>query len=133
EGALELMYQVLRRTDPAETEDRAWTLTHIAHLATLTGKLEEAAHLLELALDQMPDYHYALAGLAKVRAAQDRHGEAVELLRRRYELAPHPENLFDLAAALRKADKRTESDAAFARFEKEALAESAGWDNANRE
>jgi hypothetical protein len=57
----------------------------------------------------------------------------VQLLRRRYELAPHPENAFDLAAALSKAGKYAESKAVFAMFKKKALAESKSWDNANRE
>jgi tetratricopeptide (TPR) repeat protein len=133
EGALELLNQVLHRLDPAETEDRAWTLTQIAHVLSLTGRLEEAASLLKNALGLVPDYHYALAGLAKVRTTEGRHAEAVDLLRRRYQRAPHPENLFDLGVALYKAGELAESEATLANFEQQALAESESWDNANRE
>jgi tetratricopeptide (TPR) repeat protein len=133
EGALELMNQTWNRINVAETEDRAWTLTQIAHLMTLTGKVDEAGQVLESALRLMPDYHYALAGLAKVRTAQGRRQDAVLLLKRRYEMAPHPENAFDVAVALNKAGKYSEAKAMFATFEERALAESKSWDNANRE
>jgi Flp pilus assembly protein TadD len=133
EGALELMYQAFNRVIPSETEERSWTLTHIAHLLMLTGKIDNAGAVLEQALQLTPEYHYALAGLAKVQAAQGKYDEAVRLLRRRYELARHPENLFDLGAALRKAGKLAESKAVLAEFEQKALKESEGWDNANRE
>jgi tetratricopeptide (TPR) repeat protein len=133
EGALELMTQAFHRINPSEAEDRAWTLTQIAHLMTLTGKVDDAAQILENAIGLMPDYHYALAGLARVRTAQGRHEEAVRLLQRRYELAPHPENAYDVAAALNKAGRYSDSRAMFAAFEKRAIAESKGWDNANRE
>jgi Flp pilus assembly protein TadD len=89
--------------------------------------------MLDQALRLFPGYHYALAELAKVRSAQARHGEAVELLRRRYAAAPHPENLFDLAVALREAGATEEARALFSEFEAAALSESKGWDNANGE
>ncbi|MGH9628384.1 MAG: tetratricopeptide repeat protein, partial [Bryobacteraceae bacterium] len=133
DGALELMLSAYARLDPAETEHRAWTLVQTAHLLVSTGKLQDAAAVLEAALKLVPDYHYGLAALGKVQTAKGNHDEAVGLFQRRYELAPHPENLFDVAAALHHAGKREESKEAFARFEKLALAESEGWDNANRE
>ncbi|HEY8147860.1 MAG TPA: hypothetical protein VIK51_02940, partial [Vicinamibacteria bacterium] len=80
-----------------------------------------------------PDYHYALAELAKLRLAQRRSSEAVDLLRRRYEAAPHPENLYDLARALERAGGHMEARKSWARFERAALAETHRADNANRE
>jgi tetratricopeptide (TPR) repeat protein len=133
EGALELMNTAYQRIDPSETEDRAWTLTQIGHLLALTGKTTEAGGILDQALRLVPDYHYALAGLAKVRAAEGKRDEAVRLLERRYEIAPHPENLFDVGIALHRAGKLAKARVVLADFEKKALAESAGWDNANRE
>jgi tetratricopeptide (TPR) repeat protein len=59
--------------------------------------------------------------------------DAVSLLRRRYEKAPHPENLYELATALVAARKRTEASPLFETFEDAARRESAGPDNANRE
>lgn len=131
EGAVELMSSVYERTDPAESEERAWALTQLAHLYSLTGRLEDAEALLEEALRLFPGYHYALASQARVRTGQGRLTEAVDLLRQRYQTAPHPENLFDLAAALERAGREEEAREAFADFEKKARAEMSSWDNAN--
>ncbi len=133
EGAREFMNQAYNRVVPSETEERSWTLVHIAHLLMLGGKIDDAGTVLEQALQLIPEYPYALAGLAKVRAAQGKQEEALRLLRRRYELAPLPQNLFDLGTALRKAGKLTESTTVLADFERKALAESERWYNANRE
>ena len=133
EGALELMGMAFDGTPPAEVEDRAWILTQTAHLRLLTGRTEEAQRLLDQALALFPDYHYALAQIAKLDAARGKHAEAVEVLRRRYEAAPHPENLYDLAEALERAGRRGEARAAFAEFERKALAETQKADNSNHE
>jgi tetratricopeptide (TPR) repeat protein len=133
EGAIELMSKAYERTNPLDVEDRAWMLTQLAHLELVAGRTGNADRLLQEALRLFPEYHYALAGLAKVRTAQNRHAEAVELLQRRYAAAPHPENQYALAEALERAGRRREASAAFAEFEARALQESRSWDNANRE
>ncbi len=133
EGSLELMNSAWQRLPPTATEDRAWVLTQIGHLLNSMGKPEEAAGALERALQLFPDYHYALGGLAQVRAAQGRRLEAVQLLRTRCRLAPHPENYYDLGVALDAAGLKRESRDVLADFEKRALAEMQSWDNANRE
>ena len=131
DGAIELMASAYQRTSPLESEDRAWILSHLAHLYLLQGKLEEAERLVGEALQLFPGYHYALANQAMVRTAQHKHVEAVVLLRRRYAAAPHPENLFDLAVAYKRAGRRADSRKAFVDFEKAARAEMSSWDNAN--
>lgn len=133
EGALELFVDAYHRTDPVEVEDRAWILTQLGHLELARGKTAEAEKLLEQALALFPDYHYALAKLAEACSEQGDLVRATELLRRRHELAPHPENLFDLAVVLERAGRADEARQLFRRFEREALAESQGPDNANRE
>jgi tetratricopeptide (TPR) repeat protein len=133
EGAIELMTTAHQRTPSTEVEDRAWTLTQLAHLELLAGRVPRAEALLNEALVAFPGYHYALANLAKVRTAQARHAEAADLLQRRHDAAPHPENLFDLAVALERAGRATEAAAAFAKFEAAARREMDGPDNANRE
>jgi tetratricopeptide (TPR) repeat protein len=133
EGALDLMAKSYERTPPLEVEDRAWLLTQLGHLELLAGRTGNAELMLQEALKLFPNYHYALANLAKVRSTQEKHGEAADLQKRRYAAAPHPENLYALAEALERAGRRPEATTAFAEFEKQALQEAEGWDNANRE
>ena len=133
EGALEMLHSAYQRTPPAEIEDRAWVLTHMAHLHVMDGKIEIAEKLLDQALALFPQYHYALAQMAKVRTSQRRYKDAVELLRQRYQAAPHPENLYDLAVVLKKAGSDKEAKRALVEFEKKALVESDSSDNSNRE
>ena len=133
DGALDLMMMAFRQTPAAQTEDRAWILTQMAHLKLQTGKPAEANQALRQALTIFPDYHYALANLAKVLIEESRYDDAIPLLQRRYDLAPHAENLFDLAEALRLAGRNELATKAFLEFEAKARAESSTWDNANRE
>jgi tetratricopeptide (TPR) repeat protein len=132
-GALDLMNMAFQSTPPSQVEDGAWILTQMAHLRLVTGKTTEAENLLYQALAQFPNYHYALGNLAKVRIAQKRFGEAVDLLQQRYRSAAHAENLYDLAEALELAGRSNEAKAAFEQFEEKSLAESARADNSNRE
>lgn len=133
DGSLDLMLQAYQRTPPAEREDRAWLLTHMAHLQLLDRQPDRADALLVEALQLFPGYHYALAQQARVRQAQGRHAEALALLRRHVEAAPHPENRFYLGEALARQGHRQEAAAVFQKFEAAARAESASADNANRE
>ena len=133
EGALELMQTALRRTPPGEVEDRAWILTQIAHLHLTVDRADDADSALAQALALFPDYHYALGKLARVRAAQGRLDESVQLLKRRYELAPHPENLFEVGEALQRAGRPGQASTAFEAFEHAARAEMDKADNSNRE
>lgn len=133
EGAIQLMEQAYQRTPASETEERAWILTQLAHLHLGLNRPEAAEALLTEALGQFPDYHYALAMQARLRQTQGRHREAAEILRRHYALAPHPENLYLLAVALERAGEAQAARRAYGEFETKAKAESASWDNANRE
>ncbi|HKD14902.1 MAG TPA: tetratricopeptide repeat protein [Candidatus Angelobacter sp.] len=133
DGALELMNMAFQSTPPREVEDGAWILTQMAHLKLSVGKADEAEALLKQALAIFPDYHYAMGNLAKVRIEQRRYDDAVELLKKRYLTAPHAENLFDLAEALKLSGREQEASRAFSEFEKKSLLESDRADNSNHE
>jgi tetratricopeptide (TPR) repeat protein len=124
------MRTAYQRLPAQEIEDRVWTLTQLAHLHLVAGKVEAAESRVELALELFPDYHYALANLAKVRTLQGREQDAVELWARHYEVAAHPENLYVYAQSLRRIGKQLEAERAYEQFEKQALKESENWDNA---
>lgn len=133
DGALDLMEMAYQSTPPSESEDRAWMLTQMAHLHLATGKIRQAENLLEQALAIFPGYHYALGNLAKVRIQQKRYAEGVELLKQRYQAAPHAEKLYELAEALQLAGRAEEAKKAFAEFEQKSLLESYRADNSNHE
>ena len=133
EGAIDFMQNAYQRTPNTEVEDRAWTLTQLAHLDLMRGRVENADRLLKSALALYPEYHYALANLGKVRTAQGRLDEAVQAFRDLYHVAPHPENLYLLAKSLERAGRTEECMKAFSEFEQKALAESIVTDNSNRE
>lgn len=133
DGALELMNMALTSTSPSEVEDQAWILTQIAHLQLSVGRLTDAENNLQRALALFPGYHYAVGTLAKVRIAQKRYDEAIQLFEQRYQAAPHAENLYDLAEALHLAGKAEEAKRAFSEFEQKSLLETNRGDNSNRE
>lgn len=133
DGSLELMNMALTSTNPSEVEDTAWILTQMAHLQLSVGRVTEAENNLQRALALFPGYHYALGNLAKVRIAQKRYDDAIQLLQQRYQAAPHAENLYDLAEALELGGRAVEAKTAFAEFEQKSLLETNRADNSNRE
>jgi tetratricopeptide (TPR) repeat protein len=133
EGSLELMNMAFQSTPPTQAEDGAWILTQMAHLNLTIGNLDQSEKLLNRALIMFPGYHYALGNLAKVRIQQKRYGEAVEPLQKRYQAAPHAENLYDLAEALQLAGLTDEAKKAFVEFEQKSLLETNRADNSNHE
>lgn len=133
EGAYQLMEMAYQSTVPTETEDRAWILSQMGHLRFIDGKTDDAESILQQALIIFPKYHYALGYLAKVRITQKRYDDAVALLEQRYDAAPHAENLYDLAEALKLAGRASDATKAFAEFETKSQAESARKDNSSRE
>ncbi len=133
EGAFELMKMALDSTPPSEVEDAAWITTQMAHLKKNMGDLRAAEELSYQALTLFPNYHYTLGNLARIRIQQKRYAEAVELFQRRYQAAPHAENLYELAEALLLAGKTDEARKAFSDFERKSLAETNRADNSNHE
>jgi tetratricopeptide (TPR) repeat protein len=133
DGALDFMQMAYDATPSSELEDRAWLLTQIAHIRLQMGDLTKAEMYANGALEVFPDYHYALGTLAQVRIAQRRYDEGASLMARRYSLAPHAENLYAWAQALKLAGKADEAASRFAEFEKRSIAEYALADNSNHE
>jgi tetratricopeptide (TPR) repeat protein len=133
DGSLQLMNMAYESTPPTEVEDGAWVVNQMAHLKLATGNIQDAESLSQKALSMFPGYHYGLGNLAKVRIQQKRYNEAVDLLKQRYQSAPHAENLFELAQALQLAGQTEEAEKAFAEFERKSLLETGRADNSNHE
>jgi tetratricopeptide (TPR) repeat protein len=86
----------LGRAEERPPESIAWALWQLGNESLALGQLPAAeAHYVE-ALNTFSDYYRALAGLAQVRAAQQRYPEALDLYRKAIAIVPLP----DYAAAL---------------------------------
>lgn len=131
DGAVQAMQMAFHSTRPTESEDLAWMLTHLAHLELERGRAKEGSALAQQALELFPDYHYALAEAGRAHALRSEWPAAIERFERRYAVAAHPENLFDLATAVASGGDNERAEALFAEFEAAALAESENVDNAN--
>jgi tetratricopeptide (TPR) repeat protein len=132
-GALEIMQTAYGSLPMADTADRAAILTRIAHLNLSMGEPSKAERAASQALEIFPDYHAALAELARVQVAQKKYDQAVELLTKLAGAAPRGEYLYALAEALELAGQTDQAKKAFAAFERYALAATNRSDNSNHE
>jgi tetratricopeptide (TPR) repeat protein len=72
-------------------ESIAWAIWQLGNEYFALGKLAETEARYVDALNTFPDYYRGLAGLAQVRAAQQRYPEAVELYHKAIAVVPLPE------------------------------------------
>jgi tetratricopeptide (TPR) repeat protein len=85
---------LLRRAADAQTpggdlkESQAWYRMRLGELLLSVGRLDDAAAQLEAALRDHPNYPAALGLLARVRAAQGRDADAIDLCERAARVTP---------------------------------------------
>ena len=77
-------------------ESVAWYLLRVADVYFNQGEINEAGAYYEAALRVFDNYHLALAGLGKVRAAEEKYDEAIAYYERAVNIIPQP----DFIAAL---------------------------------
>jgi tetratricopeptide (TPR) repeat protein len=94
-GALEMMQQAVDSGVP-NAENTAWSRTQLAGLYFNMGNLSQAESEYQRTLQDRPGYIYALAGLGRVRAAQGRTGEAIDLLKQATSAVPLPDFVISL-------------------------------------
>lgn len=70
-GAIEARKLALQSADPLDKEILAWHHSQLGKEYFETGSFSEAERHFDLALRIFPEYHWALAGKGKVRAAQN--------------------------------------------------------------
>lgn len=95
DGAIEAMRSAVQTALPG-TESWAWTLTHLGHLYFNRGDLDEAAAIYAQVLAAKADYAYALAGTARIDAAQGNTVEAIAQYKQITARLPLPEFIIAL-------------------------------------
>ena len=101
----------LRLTVP---EHEAWTRAQLGNLFFSGGRLAKAEKAYQRALDRLPGYVYAEAGLARVEAARGEYDTAIERLQRVVELLPTAQNAILLGDVLSAAGRVEEAREAYA-------------------
>ncbi len=114
-------------------ENRAWVLYNLGNLFIQQNKMDTATFIFKGILDERPQYPYAMAGLARVKAAKDDLTGAVELLVSAVQLTPE-HTFIEQIADVYRASNELESSHAMAERALQAFLqhEQEGW-NIDRE
>jgi tetratricopeptide (TPR) repeat protein len=111
-SAIALMHQAvqlaLEHHMPAE--NIAWTYYQLGEDFFHNGDLENAANSYLQALDRYPGYYRGLGGLAKVRVAQHRYDEGIDLYKQAIATIPLIEYVAALADVYQTLGRREEFD-----------------------
>jgi tetratricopeptide (TPR) repeat protein len=117
-GAIEFLNRASEQTSPVEVEEQAWITNQNASILIDSGQIEAAAQALQQAAQAFSKYPYTMENLARVRMAQNRAGDAVQLLVQASALDHDPHALYQLAKAQQAAGQKQEARATLAEFEK---------------
>ena len=93
QGAIQLMSSAVRTAIETHmpAENIAWSQYQLGEELFLAGETNAAEKAYLASLDECPNYYRALAGLAKVRASQNRYADAVKLYKEAIARVPYPE------------------------------------------
>ncbi len=105
QGSIQLMSSALSTSVVTHmpAENIAWSQYQLGEELFQTGEIAGAEKAYLAALDEYPRYYRALAGLARVRAAQGRYSDAAGLFKEALAVVPYPE----YAAALGDVYQKT--------------------------
>lgn len=117
-GAIDFLNRAAAQTSPTEVEEQAWIANQIASILIDSGQTEPAAQALQQAAQLFPNYPTTMENLARVRMAQDRAGDAVQLLLQAKALDQNPHALYQLAIAQHAAGQVREARATLEEFKK---------------
>ena len=116
QGAIEFLDRAYSQTSPTEVGDLAWIANQIASIQIESGQTEAAEETLEGAERIFPHFHGTIENLARVRMAQNRASEAVQLLRQAASINHDPHVLFALARAQEAEGEAREALTTYAEF-----------------
>jgi tetratricopeptide (TPR) repeat protein len=95
-GAIDAMQRAIQAGNP-QSEGTLWTVVQLGNLYFNSGQPAQAEAVYQQALQVKPDYVYAQAGVARVRAAQGKYDEAIPLYRDVIGRLPMPEFIIALS------------------------------------
>jgi len=109
-GAIELAKKAVSTAIEThmQGENLAWTYFQLAEFRFQAGDLPGAEAAYREALNELPGYYRGLSGLAKVRVAQQKYQDAIDLYKKAIEKIPIPEYvaaLGDIYAKLGQPDE----------------------------
>ncbi len=109
DGAIDAMKMAASIADPKDKEARAWTLTHLGNEYFKVGRYDEAEKQYDLALQVLPDYHFALTGKGNSRAAAGDYENAVNFYTKSVEKVPFTQTIIPLGDVYKKIGKPEEA------------------------
>jgi tetratricopeptide (TPR) repeat protein len=109
DGAIEAMHTAAKIADPMEKEPQAWCLVHLGDEYFKVGNYAEAENQYDTALKVFPNYHFALAGKGRARAAQSDFETAATFLTESNNRVPNTENVILLGDVYTKIGKPDEA------------------------
>lgn len=89
-GAIDAMQRAVRAGGPV-SEQTLWTQVQLGHLYFNSGDIQSAERTYMHTLEAQPDYIYAFAGIARVRAAQGNYKQAIDFYQQIVKTLPLPE------------------------------------------
>src|SRR5262249_20859251 len=104
-------------TDRAPRENVAWAEFRLGELFFQTGDLAKAETAYRNAVQRYGGYHWALAGLARGRAAQKRYEDAIKLYQQAIAVIPLPQYAAALGDVYTKLGRRGEAAKQYALVE----------------
>ncbi len=109
EGAIEARKNALRMADPEDKEILAWHHSQLGKEYFNIGRFSEAEEQFNTALKIFPDYHWALDGKGRVRAAQNDFKTAAQIFEKLNKRTSETERAIFLGDVYKKLGKETEA------------------------
>ena len=110
-GAIDLVERALNTAVQANmpAENVAWTYFQLGEYLFQSGDLSGAEAAYQQALNRYPGYYRGLSGLAKVRVAQQRYQDAIQLYGKTIDIIPIPEYVAALGDLYSKTGQKQEA------------------------
>lgn len=110
DGAIEAM-RLAAEAGVSGTESRAWALYNLGRLYLETGRIDTARFIFDGILEERPNYAFAIAGLAAVKAETGDYDGAAALYRQAYREEPRQEFLEGMLEVYTSSGKTSEAKA----------------------